>query len=664
MQYLRSLHFKAKILILIVPAIIGLLTLGILRVSSDFKTNTSAQQINNLTVLSTFNSALVHEMQKERGATAGFLGSKGKRFSDVLSNQRRLTDQIKYERDQYLKINNDHINDSEILNTQSQIENELTQLSHIRSQVDRFSIAPAQAIKYYTQIHEKLIGITASIAKKSTNGYVANQLNAYYIFLEGKERAGIERAIMSNVFTHDKFNNQSLTKFLSLKAKQDSYFSTFEKIADKHILNIYKNALNHGSVKYVAQKRSLVLEKISEGNFAVDSQEWFKKATGRINQLKHIEDAIANNLIEVTNKLSQSTFTSLLITSCAIAILLLLIVVLAILIGRIITVQVMSISKTITEVEKNNDLTLKINITSSDELGSAAVNINKMLEKFQNAVKDIEQSSTLLAASSEETSTTTEQNMHNLERQQGETQLVATAIEEMSASVQEVASNTSQTANLVVNVDKSVDESVVDITHTRQEMEKLSNEMAQANALISQLQKSSSNINSVVEVIKSVAEQTNLLALNAAIEAARAGEQGRGFAVVADEVRTLAQRTQESTSEIENIVGQFQQDAGSVSSSISKCSNEVALAVEQTTKMANKLNDIKNAATSITDMSTQIATATEEQVAVASEMAANINTISDLSTQNATSGSQIAAAGREQTGLASNLSLLSSKFRC
>jgi len=664
MQYLKSLHFKAKILILIVPAILGLLILGILRISSDYQININAQRINNLTILSTFNSALVHEMQKERGATAGFLGSKGKRFSDVLQNQRQLTDQVKNKRDKYLQIHSADINEADIENSLKLIESELSQLSNIRSQVDRFSIQPAEAIKYYTQIHKKLIGITASIAKNATNGYVGNQLNAYFNFLEAKERAGIERAIMSNVFTQDKFNNQSLTKFLTLKAKQESYFSTFEKIVNNEILAVYQNALNHESVRFVDEKRALVLNKVSSGNFSVDSQQWFKQATGRINQLKFIEDAIANNLIDITNELSKSAFTSLLVTSCAIAILLLFIIILAVLIGRIITVQVMSISNTITKVERNNDLTLQIAISSSDELGIAASNINTMLDTFKSAVKDIEESSTLLAASSEETSTTTEQNMHNLERQQDETQLVATAIEEMSASVQEVASNTSQTASLIVDVDKSVDESVVDITHTRHEMEKLSNEMTQANTLISQLQKSSSNINSVVEVIKSVAEQTNLLALNAAIEAARAGEQGRGFAVVADEVRTLAQRTQESTSEIENIVGQFQQDAGSVSHSISQCSNEVALAVEQTTKMANKLNDIKDAATSITDMSTQIATATEEQVAVASEMAANINTISDLSTQNATSGSQIAAAGREQTGLATKLSVLSSKFKC
>jgi len=664
MQYLKSLHFKAKILILIVPAILGLLVLGILRISSDYQINTNAQQINELTVLSTFNSALVHEMQKERGATAGYLGSKGTKFSDVLESQRRLTDKVKQERNQFVKQYKHQIKEQTIVNVLNKIDRDLSQLDNIRNQVDNFSIQPSDVIKYYTEVHEEIITITASIAQLATTGKLGIQLIAYFNFLEGKESAGIERAIMSNVFAADKFDNQSLSKFLTLKSKQETYFSVFEKLASEDILAGYQNTLRHDSVQFVESTRKTAMNKISTGGFNVDSKEWFEQATSRINQLKIVEDALANHLLDMTDNMSNSAFNSLIFTSIAIIMLLFIIILLAIVIGKIITVQVMSISKTITEVERNNDLTLQIAISSSDELGMAASNINTMLSTFKSAVKDIEQSSTLLAASSEETSTTTEQNMLNLERQQGETQLVATAIEEMSASVQEVASNTSQTAGLVVDVDKSVDESVVDITHTRHEMEKLSNEMTQANNLIAQLQKSSSNINSVVEVIKSVAEQTNLLALNAAIEAARAGEQGRGFAVVADEVRTLAQRTQESTSEIESIVAQFQQDAGSVSNSISKCSNEVALAVEQTTKMANKLNEIKDAATAITDMSTQIATATEEQVAVASEMAENINTISDLSTQNATSGSQIAAAGREQTGLASNLSLLSSKFKC
>jgi methyl-accepting chemotaxis protein len=254
--------------------------------------------------------------------------------------------------------------------------------------------------------------------------------------------------------------------------------------------------------------------------------------------------------------------------------------------------------------------------------------------------------------------------MQNLDKQQSETQLVATAVEEMAASVHEVANNTSQTAELVANVDKSVDQSIKDINHSRNEMEKLSQEMGRANALIVQLQSSSANINSVVEVIKSVADQTNLLALNAAIEAARAGEQGRGFAVVADEVRTLAQRTQESTTEIESMVSKFQQDASSVSTSIGRCSDEVDAAVEQTIKLESKLNNIGDDATSITNMSTQIASATEEQVAVSSEMARNITAINDLSEQNAASGSQIAAAGTEQTHLAGKLSELAKRFSC
>ncbi|SFD13629.1 methyl-accepting chemotaxis protein [Pseudoalteromonas denitrificans] len=664
MQYLRNLHFKAKIIILIVPAILGLLLLGILRISLDIKDNTSANQINKLTLLSTFNNTLVHEMQKERGATAGFLGSKGEEFGDVLRAQRQLTDSAQLKRSLFLEKNKGSFQDKEIVAQLNVIKRDLMQLSHMRSQVDDLLIKTATAIKFYTDIHNKILNITPQIAKMATNSHIANQLVAYFNFLEAKENAGIERAVMSSVFGNNKFSNQSLNQFLTVKAKQDTYFDQFSLLVDKSIMASFEKMLSHSSVRYVNDKRTLAITKAETGGFSVDNQQWFEQSTIRINQLKTIENNIAQYLLKLTENMSNNAFNSLVKTILATAILLFIIIMLAILIGKMITIQVMSISQTINEVEKNNDLTLQIDISSLDELGDAAQNINKMLVTFKTAVGDIEQSSTLLAASSEETSTTTEQNMQNLQRQQDETQLVATAIEQMSNSVQEVASNTAKTAELVIEVDNSVDGSVVEITHTRNEMDKLSDEMTLANELILALQNSSTNINSVVEVIKSVAEQTNLLALNAAIEAARAGEQGRGFAVVADEVRTLAQRTQESTSEIESIVSQFQQDAMSVSNCIGKCSSEVELAVNQISQLANNLNNIKEAATSITDMSTQIASATEEQVAVASEMASNINTISELSTENASSGNQIAAAGREQTGLANELAELSNRFKC
>ncbi len=664
MDYLRRLYFRTKILFLIVPAIVGLLILGFMQIAANSATSSSASAISHLTELSAFNNALVHELQKERGATAAFLGSKGKNFGDILRSQRQQTDRALQQRNSYLDDNKDDIDNQKVINQLDSIANGLSRLKSTRTQIDNLAILLGDALKFYTDNHAKMIHMTAQIAELAKDGTVANQLVAYYNFLEGKERAGIERAVMSIVFTADEFKGKGFSRFVTLVTEQNTYFSVFTQFADETLLNNYQTALNHASVKYVDEKRALAMDKAAEGGFSVDSKQWFTQATGRINQLKKVEDQIAEHIKQMTGELAAAASSSLLTIVVAGSALLAMIVLLAMAIGTVITTQVMAVSNIIIAVETNNDLTLRIDVSTSDELGNAAVCINKMFDTFQDAIKDIEHSSALLATSSEETSATTDSNLQNLHLQQDESQLVATAIEEMSASVQQVATSTSQTAALVLNVDTSVDESVVDITHSRNEMEKLSQEMAQANDLIGQLQNSSSNINSVVEVIKSVAEQTNLLALNAAIEAARAGEQGRGFAVVADEVRTLAQRTQESTAEIETMVGKFQLDANSVSTSIAKCSKEVDVAVGQTQKLESKLNEIKDAATAITGMTAQIATATEEQVAVASEMATNVNSINDLSEQNATSGSQLAAAGREQTELASNLAELSNRFKC
>lgn len=664
MQAIKNLQFRAKILLLVLPAILGLIVLETLRISENVQVRSSAGNIDLLTQLSTVNSALVHEMQKERGATAIYVGSKGAKFATELSNQRRDTDRAFAQRSQFLDENLEDIEHPEILAELREAASTLSQLKSMRSQIDNLSISKGDAIKYYTQSNARIIGITRLIAESSDNGKVTMQLLAYYNFLEGKERAGIERAVVSGIFASNAATSNEFNRFVGLVTQQNTFLKEFETIGDSALKSSYRSAMNHDSVNAVEQMRSLLMDKGTSGDYGIDSAQWFKQATARINQLKQVETAITEHLVKMTGQISADA-TSALITTLLLGIVLLLIIIFfAMTVGNVIITQVREITSTISQAEAQSDLTLRIAVTSEDELGNAAQAINNMFGTFQQAIKEIESSSTQLAASSKQTSVATNENLDNLHKQQDESQLVATAVEQMTASVQEVAKNTSETANLVASVDRSVDDSIADITRSRNEMEKLSQEMSKANELIVQLKNSSSDINSVVEVIKSIAEQTNLLALNAAIEAARAGEQGRGFAVVADEVRTLAQRVQESTSEIESMVSRFQQDASSVSESIGQCSQEVVVAVGQTRQLEDKLNSIGDAATAITDMSAQVATATEEQVNVADEMAGNITTINSLSERNASSGSQVASASMEQHHLADRLATLSNQFRC
>jgi methyl-accepting chemotaxis protein len=270
---------------------------------------------------------------------------------------------------------------------------------------------------------------------------------------------------------------------------------------------------------------------------------------------------------------------------------------------------------------------------------------------------------TQLASAAEETSAVTTQTNAGISQQLSETSQVATAMNEMSATVQDVARNAVEAATAAKDADVTFDEGKKVVDRVISAIGELAGEVESAANVIQQLEEESRNIGSVLDVIKSIAEQTNLLALNAAIEAARAGEQGRGFAVVADEVRTLAGRTQESTQEIEEMISRLQSGTDNAVKVMESGKEITQVGVDQAAAAGEALQTINAAVEQISGMNTQIASAAEEQSAVAEEINRSIVSINEVAEQSSIGAQQTAAASDDLAKLAEQLKALVERFK-
>ena len=330
---------------------------------------------------------------------------------------------------------------------------------------------------------------------------------------------------------------------------------------------------------------------------------------------------------------------------------------------RVVIGRVNALRHTMEDMTRNDDLSGTVTVAANDEIGAMGHAFNQMIAKFRHSLQAVADVTGRLGQVSEQVSSVADDTLQQVMQQRTETDMVASAMNEMSATVQEVAGNASRTAMASQNADDQARDGVSVASQASSAIGQLIEEIEHAAQVVGQVQADSSSISEVLGVITGIAEQTNLLALNAAIEAARAGEQGRGFAVVADEVRTLASRTQNSTEEIQQMIQRLHAAVNAAVKAMEDARQRAAQSGEHVENAAQSLNSIASEVSGINDMNLQIAAAAEEQSAVAEEINRNIATISQIADNTSHGASGTHKQSETLVELAVELRRLVSQFK-
>lgn len=438
--------------------------------------------------------------------------------------------------------------------------------------------------------------------------------------------------------------NKNVSKLLTSVRVSD--FSSTKKQEVSKLIKAYQNAFSN---LVISQKELGYNEKMGSRNkmrnvvYQVDNE--LKKL------LSHSEAAVKED-VNFINKLAYSLFAVVLVVA----------LVSAWLIGKSILNRISSLQTSMNSIAQSNDLTIEVDMSGGDELSEMATVFNHMLTNFRSLIVEVNHSVTTLNTATGNLAENIYNANEGVETQMQQTDLVATAVTEMVATVDEIATNTREAAHKAELTNSNAGKGKEGVEQTINQISQLSDKLLDSENVVKELEKESVTIASVLGVIRGIAEQTNLLALNAAIEAARAGEQGRGFAVVADEVRTLASRTQDSTQEIETIIGLLQKRTQEIVTLMAQCRSQGEESAEQASSAGAMLDEITQDVALIMDMNSAIATAIQEQSTVASEVNQHVVMIRDVTEQSGDSAKQNEQMSEELSQQAQVLTTEVSRF--
>ena len=664
MNLLRNISIKMKLfLIFIVPALA--LTYQIFSAVLDKNKIVNEEHTLAISVeLATKISALVHETQKERGATAGYLGSGGKKFGDVLSSQRINTD-AKFKELQVTMDENDlsELPSLFVQGLKSAIS-KLNNVGNIRKNVSSLSVSKKEAISFYTTTNGVFLDAISDIAKYSNDPEILKELSAYTNFLYAKERAGVERAVGAGAFSSNSISSAQRIKFNNLIAEQNSFIKSFKIIGSDKDIEFYNQTMQGSIIDDVVRMRNALLNSDNKSDFGVDASVWFKTITKKINLLKNVDDKLAVDLLKHIKEIQDKESYALKFLIIFGVLILLISGVLGFIVSTAIVTSLNDILKTAKDLSSGDgDLTKRLNITSKDEIGDVASEINMFIQKVQTTIDAVKQGSTENASVSEELHGSSDSVKDNISK---ESEIISKATVDISSISSSLLSSVTKAQRNYEQVEKAS----TDLLQVNNKINELSEKISQTSEteqeMASKLEELSNNateVKNVLSVIGDIADQTNLLALNAAIEAARAGEHGRGFAVVADEVRKLAENTQKSLSEINASISVIVQ-------SILEASGQMNENAQTIVELVGISNDVESVIASSNDVMQEVLN--DSSIAMkdsqkmsdeTSKISNEINHINDISNKNLNSVEEITEASLYLSTMSSELNMQLDKFK-
>jgi methyl-accepting chemotaxis protein len=587
---------------------------------------------------------LLHETQRERGRTAQFTSSKGAAFGPELKAQQVTTDARLAELGAFIS---DHTEDAPAVVRASLVDlrRSLAGLADLRSQAAALQ-TPGPIIAGYTAINRTMLGSIAVAARQNHNPAIGIRLQAYLALLSAKEDTGLERAQLATVFTTDRFAPGQHVTVVSLIASQRAYLIVFERAASPEVLQRWTDTQDSDVFAKVAALEKTALDKAT-GGFGVAAGDWFEVATNKINLYKDLEDYQSGAIQALADTATRDANRTAILVIVLTGVLLASTLGMAVLLVTSITRPLRQVAA-VAENMAAGDVSRTVDYESRDELGQLAGSFRRLAAYMResaelvaalahgdltrtvqprgdrdllgNAMRDtvarlnstVSQIHTCGAELSRSTKQLLGGNAVLIENSHGtaaKADSVSAASEEMIASIAEISRSTNHAAGVAVDAVTTA---------------------ARAGEVIATLSDASDKINSVVGLIQTIASQTNLLALNATIEAARAGDAGKGFGVVAEEVKELAQQTAQATTAITSHVESIQ--AGS---------SAAAAAVSQIAEIVQQVNDI----------TTTIASAVDEQTATTAEISRSVAAVADAAgtTTKVTADSAVSARPLAET---------------